>query len=271
MAKPAGVAGQGAFLAAAQGLRTRLVGWRRHLHAHPEASREERATAAFVARELRRLGLRKVKTGVGGHGVVAVVGDPRRGPAVALRADMDALELTEATGAPYASTRPGLMHACGHDGHTAMLLGAAALLHGRAGELPGAVVCLFQPAEESFAGAREMVKAGCLAEPRVRAAAALHLFPHLPSGAVGIRHGVFCAELDTVMIVVRGKSGHAARPNTGIDAIAAAAHLITAIHTFLDRRTDPLEPRVFTIGRVNGGTRVNIIAATVTLGCTLAR
>jgi amidohydrolase len=256
-------------LSTAIALRARLVAWRRRLHAHPEPSLQEAETAKFVAAELRRLGVAHVRTGVGGHGVTALVGDPQRGPTVALRADMDALELTEATGATYASKRPGLMHACGHDGHVAGLLGAAALLTARAADLPGAVRLLFQPAEESGGGARRMIDDGCLVDPPVRAAAALHLFPHVPSGQVGIRRGVFCAQSDSVAIAVRGRSAHAARPQTGVDAIAVAAHLITAIQAYFDRRLDPLEPHLLTIGRIEGGTRLNILAGEVRMQGTL--
>ena len=254
---------------AAEALRKRLVSWRRHLHMHPEPSGGEVGTARFVAQELRRLGIGGIRTGVGGHGVVGLVGRRKGRLAVALRADMDALELTEATGAPYASRVRGMMHACGHDGHVACLLGAAAILHERREALPGAVKLLFQPAEEAGGGAREMIRDGCLVHPRVRAVAGLHLFPDLASGAVGIRRGIYTAQSDSVRIVVRGRGTHAARPHKGVDPIAAAAHLITAIHTFLDRRLDPLEPRVLTIGLLRGGTRVNIVAEEVTLEGTL--
>jgi len=251
--------------AAAEAMRERLVAWRRHLHRHPEPSGGEVETARFVAGQLRTLGLKRVRTRVGGHGVVGLVGDPKRGPTVALRADMDALELTEATGASYASTVGGMMHACGHDGHVACLLGAAAILTERRGDLPGAVKLLFQPAEEGGAGAREMIRAGCLMRPAVRAVAALHLFSDVASGVVGIRRGTYTAQSDGFRIVVRGRSGHAARPHTAVDAIAVAAHLVIAIQAFLDRRLDPVEPCVLTIGQIRGGTRNNIVADEVAL------
>jgi len=253
----------------AEAMRKRLVAWRRHLHQHPEPSRGEKETAKYVARELRTLGITRLRTGVGGHGVVGLIGDPHRGPTVALRADMDALELTEANDVPYRSRNPGLMHACGHDGHVAGLLGAAALLKAREADLAGAVKLLFQPAEESHAGAEKMIRDGCLDDPPVRAVAGLHLFSSLGSGVIGIRRGAYTAHSQSVEITVRGQSGHAARPQSAVDAVAVAAHLITAVYTFLERRLDPVEPHVLTFGQISGGTRLNIIADQVVIRGTL--
>ena len=182
-----------------------LVRWRRHLHMHPEPSMEEHETAAFVVEVLREMGIEDIEEGVGETGVVAhICGHGDR--CVALRADMDALELTEDTGAEYASCNEGVMHACGHDGHTACLLGAAAILHGMGDDLPGTVKLIFQPGEEGSAGAMRMIQDGCLRDPVPEAIVAQHVQPDLGQGKIGLTRGYVTAQSDSVDMAIVGEA-----------------------------------------------------------------
>lgn len=250
-----------------------LIEIRRDLHRHPELSFAEARTAATVARVLREVGL-EPRTDVGGHGVIAEVGTGD-GPIVALRADMDALPVTETNDVEYRSTRPGVMHACGHDAHTTMLLGAARVLveEARAGRLPGGTVrLLFQPAEErsderGVSGAAHMVAAGAM--DGVAATFALHVGPHLPAGMIFSRPGPVMAGSDTFTAHVLGSSSHGARPDAGVDAVVLAAHVVLAAQNGVARRIGPLEAGVLTIGSVKGGTAENILADRVTLDGTI--
>lgn len=245
-----------------------LSGWRRHLHMHPEPSMAEHETARFVAERLREIGLEDVREGVGGTGVVGVVwGQGER--CVALRADMDALEMTEETGAEYASRCAGLMHACGHDAHVAGLLGAAAILHEMRDGLPGHVKLIFQPGEEGAGGALRMIEDGVLADPEVSAVAALHVAPDVPAGQLKLNRGFVTAQSDDVDLVIVGECAHAAHPQQGTDAIAIAAQALTAIQQFLGRGTDPVHRKVVTFGMIRGGTRRNILADRVELTGTI--
>lgn len=239
------------------------------LHANPELALEEHATAAAVAERLRALPGMAVRTGVGGTGVVATLDAGRLGPCVLLRADMDALPLTEATGLPYASRVPGRAHACGHDGHTACLVGAATVLASLGDELPGPVRFVFQPAEEQKGGGRLVVADGALDDPPVAAAFALHAWPGLPIGRIGVRAGPAMAATDGLVITVRGCGTHAAAPHRGADPILAAAHVVTALQSVVSRTIDPSQPAVLTIARIEGGTTNNVIPECVTLGGTL--
>ncbi|MGC9317543.1 MAG: M20 metallopeptidase family protein [Armatimonadota bacterium] len=252
----------------ARELAPRLVEWRRHLHMHPEPSMQEHETALFVAERLREMGIEDVHEGIGETGVVAMIWGEGE-PTVALRADMDALEMTEETGAEYASQREGMMHACGHDAHTACLLGAAAILSDRREDLQGNVKLIFQPGEEGAGGALRMIEDGCLHEPEVSAIAALHVFPELTSGHIGLNRGFMTAQSDSVDLAVIGDSSHAARPHLGIDAISAASRAVAAIEQFVARSTDPMHRKVVSFGTISGGTRRNVLADRVELSGTI--
>jgi len=246
----------------------RLVEWRRHLHMHPEPSMAEHDTARFVADRLREIGIEDVREGIGETGVVATVWG-RGERCVALRADMDALEMPEETGVEYASRREGMMHACGHDGHTTCLLGAAAILHDMREGLPGHVKLVFQPGEEGAGGALLMIDDGVLRDPAVAAIAALHVFPELPSGTIGLNRGFITAQTDSIDMAIVGDAAHAARPHLGVDAIAIAAQALTAIQQFVARSTDPVHRKVVTFGTIGGGTRRNVLAQRVELSGTI--
>ena len=237
-----------------------LIELRRHLHAHPELSGEEHQTAALVAGELRAAGWR-VQEAVGRTGVVAELG-PEQGPTVGLRVDMDALPVEELTGLPYASTRQGVMHACGHDLHTCIGLGVAKLL-GAAAELPCRVRLLFQPAEELAQGAVWMRDAG--ATHGLHALFGVHVVPNLSAGTVGIRRGCLTAAAGELEIQVQGEGGHGARPHQAVDAIWLAARVITELQQSIARRLDALQPVVISFGKVEGGRAFNVIADRVRL------
>jgi amidohydrolase len=258
-------------------LQDRMVAWRRDIHQHPELSGQEVRTARLVAEHLRQLGL-TVKTGVGGHGVVGVLKGGRPGKVVALRADMDALPVLEATGLPFASKALGryrgqdtpVMHACGHDGHVAMLMAVAEVLTSLRAELPGTVKFIFQPAEEGVAtedagkqtlwGARAMVADGVLNNPKVDAVFGLHLSPNLGAGQLGYRSGPMMAGADTVHITITGEQTHGAAPWTGTDPIVVAAQVINGLQTIVSRQLNiNHEPVVLTIASIHGGHRENII------------
>jgi amidohydrolase len=248
---------------AAKAIDVELIGWRRHLHANPELSGDEEQTAAFVAQELRKIGLEPHEKIGGVHGVTA---DLRvdDGPILALRADMDALPITEETGLDFASTRPGVMHACGHDAHTAMLLGAAKLLHERRSELKRSVRLLFQPHEELFpGGAPDMIAGGALRG--VDRIFGMHICSDLPSGTFGTRCGGFMAAVNVVRITIEGRGGHAAMPNQCVDPIVTAANIITTLQTVISRNTPVNEPAVVSVTQVHGGTADNVIPNIVEL------
>jgi len=240
-----------------------LIEVRRDIHAHPELAFEEVRTAGVVARELTRLGIEHT-TGVAVTGVVGIIKGGRPGPVLAIRADMDALPIHEQTGLAYASTKPGLMHACGHDIHTTTLLGVAAVLHELAPSLAGTIKLIFQPAEEAIGGAHRMIAEGVLEGPHVDMALGFHNYPQLPVGQFGYCPGPALAAADTFEITVHGKSGHAAHPYAAIDPIVAAAQLICQLQTVVSREVKPLHPAVVTVGAINGGIAANIIPDSVT-------
>ena len=242
-----------------------LLDLRRHLHAHPELSGAEHHTAALVAGELRRLGWR-VQEGVGRTGVLAELG-PSSGRAIGLRVDMDALPIEECTGLAFASTTPGLMHACGHDIHTAVGLGVSMLLAPLAGQLSGTVRLLFQPAEETAEGARWMLAAGAI--EGLSALLGLHVFPSIAVGSIGVRHGALTAAAAELELEVLGEAGHGARPHQSVDAIWIAARLVSGLQEAISRRLDALQPVVLSFGRIEGGRAFNVIADRVRLLGTL--
>ncbi len=248
-----------------------VIAWRRHFHRHPELSFRETGTARTVAAELSRLGL-TVRTGVGGTGstggtgVVGLLRGGRPGRCVALRADMDCLPIEELNRTPYRSGVKGMMHACGHDAHMAMLLGAASLLAARKGELAGSVKFLFQPGEETPpGGALSMIRDGALKSPAVDAAFAIHVDSSLPSGSVGLRRGPMMAASDNFRIEVTGRGGHAARPHSCLDPVVCGAAIVGALQTVVSRTMDPAQPAVVTVGTFQAGTKHNIIPQTALL------
>jgi len=242
---------------------------RRHIHQYPELSFEEKETASFVADRLRSLGYAP-QTNIAGYGVKVVLNGGRPGRTVALRADMDALPLHEPTGLPFASSRPGAMHACGHDAHTAMLLGAAQAILEIRDELVGNVVFLFQPAEEKPpGGALPMIEAGVLEDPSVDCVFGLHQSPTYDVGQFGVTGGPRSASSDTFRVSIISKGGHAARPHATADPIAAAGMAIAGIHQIASRRLSAMQPVVITIGTIHGGTKENIIPELVTMSGTV--
>jgi amidohydrolase len=240
--------------------------WRAALHQEPELSGEETRTREKILQALGELGI-PAKTYDDLHGVVGLLEAGRVGPVVALRADMDALPLTEATGLPFRSRRDGTMHACGHDVHMASVLGAALLLSRQPSALGGPVKLLFQPSEEegTIGGALPMIERGCLERPHVDFVVGLHVDPGLPLGTVGWGIGPFMASADYVRITVRGRGGHASTPHQGPDAILAAAEIITGLQALASRVRDPVDPVVVSVGSVHGGIRHNILPEEVVL------
>lgn len=258
-----------ALSTAASGLAGQLVAWRRELHRHPELAYEERRTAAFVESRLRELDL-EVKTGMGQTGVVGLLRSGRgNGPAVLLRADMDALPIQEVGGREYGSEVDGRMHACGHDGHMAMLLGAATLLAGRRESMTRDVVFCFQPAEEGGAGAARMIDDGVLDWVEVGSVYALHLWAPFPAGTLNVRPGPTMAATDEFTARVIGRGGHGALPHDTIDPIVAAAQAVTALQGVVSRSVDPLETAVVTVGAFRAGEAFNVIPDEARLDGTL--
>lgn len=236
-----------------------VVRIRRLIHSHPELGFEETETGKVCAEALHNIGV-DVTTGVARTGVVGTLRGARSGQTVALRADMDALPIPEETGLPFSSRVPGLMHACGHDGHVAILLGTAMVLARLREGLEGTVKFICQPAEEGLGGAKEMISAGVLENPRVDAILALHLWPDIPLGHIGVHKGPAMAALDKVSILIRGRGGHVATPHKGTDALVAASLLVLAMQTLVSREIDPLEPVVVGIGELKAGRAYNAIA-----------
>ena len=241
-----------------------VVATRRDLHAHPELGFEEERTAAMVAARLRELGF-DVHTGIGKTGVVGVLRGSQPGKTIMLRADMDGLPLDEENDVPYRSQTPVHMHACGHDGHVAMLLGAARVVAGRRDEVAGTVCFLFQPAEEGRGGAKAMIEDGVLERFGIERAYGLHLSSSHPVGHVGFREGLFYASSDSIEITIEGKGGHGAAPHLSIDPVYVASQFVVAVQQIVSRNIDPIEPAVVTIGAINGGTTHNVIPSRVRL------
>ncbi len=246
-----------------------IAAWRQDIHAHPELLFDVHRTAGVVADKLKAFGCDEVATGIGRTGVVGVIRG-KKGPGartIGLRADLDALPITEATGLPYASTNPGKMHACGHDGHTAMLLGAAKYL-AETRNFSGTAVVIFQPAEEGGGGGREMVKDGMMDRFGIEEVYGMHNYPGLPVGDFAIRPGPMMASADRLYIDIEGLGGHAARPHVSIDTVLVGAQIINQIQSIVARNVDPLESAVISITQFHAGTADNIIPQTAKLSGT---
>ncbi|QKC81558.1 M20 aminoacylase family protein [Mesorhizobium sp. NZP2077] len=236
-----------------------IAGWRRHLHQTPELNFDVFKTAAFVTEKLKEFGCDDVVTGLGKTGVVGIIrGRQGEGATIGLRADMDALPLNEITGKPYASTVPGKMHACGHDGHTAMLLGAAKYL-AETRNFAGSVAVIFQPAEEGGGGGNEMVKDGMMERFDIAKVFGMHNMPGLPVGQFAIRPGPIMAATAEFTITVKGRGGHAAMPHGTIDPIVITSQLVGALQTIASRSTDPVEAVVVSVTKFHAGDAYNII------------
>src|SRR5919108_4527604 len=236
-----------------------LVALRRDFHRHPELSFQEQRTAQIIAERLQAAGL-EVRTGIGGTtAVVGVLRGDRPGKTIAWRADIDALPLTEILDAPFTSGTPGVMHACGHDGHTAIAITAAEIVAARRAELPGTAVFIFQPAEELLSGAKPMIEAGVLDNPRVDEIYGLHLTTQDPAGKVNIRRGPTMASGDGFSIEVVGKGGHGAYPHLSIDPMTAAAHILIGMQSLVTKEVAAKETVVLSVGQIVAGTKNNII------------
>jgi len=241
-----------------------MVEIRRDLHRHPELGLEEHRTSARVCAVLDELGIEH-RAGLAGTGVVGLIPGSGDRPAVALRADLDALPLEDAKQTPYRSQVPGKMHACGHDVHTTILLGAARLLTARQAELGRPVKLIFQPAEETVGGAKLLIDEGVLEDPPVAAIFGLHVDPDLEVGKLGLRYGQRNASSDDIEVTVHGRSAHGAYPADGVDAIVVAAQVVSAVQSVVSRNVDARESAVITFGTVQGGTQGNIVAGRVEL------
>ena len=235
-----------------------LVNIRRDFHRNPELGLEEIRTQKKVMEYLDSLGIENKK--IAKTGVLGIIRGKKQGKTVALRADMDALPIEDGKDLPYKSTIPGKMHACGHDAHTTILLGAARLLKRREEELSGNVKLFFQPAEETVGGAKPMIEEGAMDNPKVHGVFGLHVAPHIPVGKIGIRYGKMNASSDTINITIRGNSSHGAYPHRGIDAIMISASVISSLQTIVSRNMDPLNSAVISLGTIKGGSQDNIIA-----------
>jgi len=256
------------YLNEAQNLFSYTRDLRRDFHQHPEIGFQEYRTSGIVARELTKLGL-EVSTGIAETGVVAVLEGETPGPTLLVRFDMDALPIQEETGASYASQTPGVMHACGHDAHTAIGLTVARLLNQHRDELAGRVKLVFQPAEEGLGGAERMVAEGVLQNPQPDMALALHIWNTKPLGWVGITSGPVMAASERFSMEIRGSGGHAASPHETRDPILAAAHIITALQSIVSRNVSPLDAAVLSITQVHAGDAFNVIPSTARLDGTI--
>ncbi len=241
--------------------RNAYFGYREAIHRQPELGYHEEKTAALVAQVLQKLGL-EVRTSVGGHGVVGILQGCKPGRVVGLRADMDALSITEQTEVPWKSEVEGVMHACGHDTHTAMLLGAAHVLSELKDRLEGTVVFVFQPSEECSptGGAPYMIAEGVLEDPKIDAMLGLHVWPTLKTGTIGLQTGAVSAASDRLKITVHGTASHASMPQFGVDAVVAGASMVMALQTIVSRSVSANDAAVLTLGTVSGGDRYNIVA-----------
>ena len=249
---------QNRYLSAAQELFSYTQALRRDFHRNPELGFHEERTAGIVACELKELDF-EVHTGIAKTGVVALIEGSKPGPVVMLRFDMDALPIAEETGADYASNYPGIMHACGHDGHTAVGLTVARLLAGMQHEFKGAVKLVFQPAEEGLGGAQGMIDEGVLLNPRPDFALGMHIWNEKPLGWMGITPGPVMAAGEIFKVELSGKGGHGAQPHLAVDPLIAAAHLITTLQTIVSREVSPLETAVVSVTMIHGGEAFNVI------------
>jgi hippurate hydrolase len=246
------------------GLKDDVVAWRRDFHSHPELLYDVVRTAGVVAEKLKAFGCDDVVTGIGRTGVVGVIRGRTPGRVMGLRADMDALPIEEETNLPYRSTKPGLMHACGHDGHTAMLLGAARYL-AETRNFAGTAVVIFQPAEEGGAGAKAMIDDGLLERFGIEEVYGMHNKPGVPAGTFAINRGAMLAAADRFRITIEGKGGHAGHPHDAIDSVVAASHTVLALQSIVARNVDPLKNAVVSVTTINGGDAFNVLPQRVTL------
>lgn len=246
----------------AEQLKGKIIDIRREIHEHPELSSYEFNTSKLVAKQLTEAGL-EVTIGVGGTGVVGLLRGKHPGKTIGLRADMDALPIKEQTNLSFSSKEKDVMHACGHDMHTAILIGSAFILKQFQEQLHGNIKFIFQPAEEEARGATNMINDGVLVNPLVDAILCLHCWPELPAGKIGIRKGTVCAATDDIEINIEGRGGHAAHPHKSIDPLPIAGNILSTLQTIVSRELPPYEPAVITIGTIQGGTASNVIASQV--------
>ncbi len=255
----------------AKALNSELVSWRRYIHKNPEIQFDTPQTEAFITERLLEMGIDEICNGVAGHGLTAIIRGGQPGKVLGIRADIDALDMKEDTGLPFASTN-GYMHACGHDAHAAMLLGAARILSESKKDLRGTVKLIFQPFEEGGKGALAMIDEGVLENPSVDAIIGLHtgtLWKGLESGQIGYRFGSLMAGADWFEVTFKGKGAHGATPHLSVDPIAMACQAVSAIQMIVSREINPLDSAVVTVAQISGGTARNIISPTCTIGGTL--
>lgn len=248
-------------------LKDRVINIRRDLHRIPETAYTEMKTSAYVADYLSNLGI-EAQTGIARYGVVGLMKTGRPGPTLMIRADMDALPLKEDTGLFFSSEHEGIMHACGHDAHMAMVLGAATVLNAIKNDLKGNIKFLFQPAEEGPGGAKPMIEAGVMENPEVDYSIGCHVWPEIPEGTIGVRPGPFMAAMDRFDIKIKGNEGHGAMPHLCVDALEVGSQVVSALQRIVSRQMDPLEPTVVTVGTFHAGTAFNIIAGEAELSGT---
>ncbi|WP_026104431.1 M20 family metallopeptidase [Anabaena sp. PCC 7108] len=251
-------------------LQPQLVEWRRSIHQKPELGFQEKITAEFISQKLQAWGIEH-QTEIAETGIVAIIKGEKsgNGKVLAIRADMDALPVQELNEVPYCSQHDGVMHACGHDGHTAIALGTAYYLHQHRQDFPGTVKIIFQPAEEGPGGAKPMIEAGVLKNPDVDAIIGLHLWNNLPLGTVGVRAGALMAAVELFRCTIFGKGGHGAIPHQTVDSIVVAAQIVNALQIIVSRNVNPIDSAVVTVGEFHAGTAVNVIADTARIGGTV--
>jgi amidohydrolase len=246
-----------------------VINTRRDLHRIPEVAYTEEKTSAYVADYLKREGL-AVTTGIARYGVVGLLETGRPGPTLLVRADMDALPITEETGRPFASQHPGVMHACGHDGHTAMVLATATAMNALKDRISGTIKFVFQPAEEGPGGAKPMIEAGVMDAPHVDYALGCHIWPAIPEGTVGIRAGALLAAMFRFDLTIKGKGGHGAMPHLCVDALETGCQVVSALQRIVSRKMNPLSPSVISVGQFQAGTAFNVIPESASM-CGTAR
>ncbi|MDH6060747.1 M20 family metallopeptidase [Chrysosporum bergii ANA360D] len=251
-------------------LQPQLVEWRRHLHQKPELGFQEKLTAELISRQLQTWGIDH-QTGIAETGIVATIKGKKPGSnkVLAIRADMDALPIQELNQVSYKSQHDGIMHACGHDGHTAIAVGTAYYLHRHCQDFSGTVKIIFQPAEEGPGGAKPMISAGVLKNPDVDAIIGLHLWNNLPLGTVGVRPGALMAAVECFNCTILGRGGHGAMPHQTIDSVVVAAQIVNALQTIVSRNVNPIDSAVVTVGELHAGTKLNIIADTARMSGTI--
>ena len=249
-------------------LQPNIVEWRRTLHQKPELGFQEQITAEFISQKLTSWGI-KHQTGIAKTGIVATIAGKSPGKVLAIRADMDALPIKEANEVPYKSQHDGKMHACGHDGHTAIALATACYLSQHQNDFSGTVKIIFQPAEEGPGGAKPMIEEGVLCNPDVDAIIGLHLWNNLPLGTVGVRSGALMAAVECFRLSILGRGGHGAMPDQTIDSIIVASQIVNALQTIVSRNVKPLDSAVVTVGELHAGTALNVIADTARMSGTI--